>query len=61
MINGSMKVLLKDRFVPPLPKISACHQNDRSPDLLMRSILVIDEVIEDSIPANQRKEISNMI
>jgi hypothetical protein len=55
-----MKVLLKNRFIPPHPKIPTCHHEYRSPLLRACSIHLIDEVLEDPIHAIQRKEISNM-
>lgn len=60
-INRPMMVILKDRFVPPLPKVPTCHYKDRLPFLLVCSTLLMGEVIEDLVPAIQRKETSNMI
>jgi len=56
-----MELLFKTSFIPPHSQTPTCYHKDILSFNLVRFHLLVVEIVNDPIPAIQRKEISNMI
>ena len=57
VVRWTLKVILKNSFIPPLPYKPTSHHKNRSPFFILNTMQLMIDILKDPVPAIKRKKL----